>query len=63
MVYRIVQIDYNLSVDVALNTGVAITDHIIPDAAIATLGDQLLPPRGAKRILAFLGPQLDDGIQ
>jgi len=57
------QVDDNVGVHVALDTRIAVADHVVPDAAVATLRDQLLPSRAAKGVLALFGAQLDHGVE
>lgn len=58
-----VQVDDDLGVHVALCAGIAIAHNVVPHAAIAAPGDQLLPSRAAECKLSLLGTQLDDGIE
>lgn len=57
------QIDHDIRVDIALDTRIAVAHHVVPDAAIAALGHQLLPARAAECVLALLGAQLHNGIE
>lgn len=57
------QVDDDLGIDVALDAGISVAHHVVPDAAIAALGYQLLPPRAPKGELALLGAELHDGIE
>lgn len=60
---RYLQIDHDLSVNVALDAGISVAHDVVPRAAIAALGHQLLPPRAPERVLALLGAQLDYRIE
>lgn len=57
------QVDDDIGIHVALDAGIAVAHHVVPHAAIAALGHQLLPPRAAKGVLALVGAQLDDRVQ
>lgn len=49
------QVDHHIWVNVSLNPSIAVLHHLVPHAAVATLGHQLLPPRAPKRVLALFG--------
>ena len=57
------QIDDHVGIDIALDPRVAVAHHVVPDAAITALGDQLLPPGAAKCVLALFRTELHHGVE